>query len=125
MTLYSKEINQRFFNPEHVDLAEEHPEFRVFSHSIGSIEQGTWIRLRVWLNAKNGIEYAKFKVYGDPIVIAACELICEHLIQGGLVEAAHFNLEQIAEVLSVPAQSLDKLIWVKRAYLGVINDCNR
>lgn len=121
MSEYSTEIRERFFHPKHVDTNAQYPEFREVSHSIGSRQQGVQIKLHVWLNAKNTIEYAKFKVYGDPIVIAACDYVCEQLMQNKVA----INIADMAEKLMIPKLQQDKLIWVERAFLGVINDCNR
>ena len=104
---YSAEVRRLFANPRHAgdlgDVAEAYVD-----------EQG--IRIRLFASAKAGkIESLRFRAWGCPHVIAACEAFCETYEGRAIGDLTAFSAHELLRSLSIPVKKTGRILILEDA----------
>lgn len=114
---YSDTVRRLFAAPEHAGDLENAP--------TGYFEdQGLRIRLSAAMESGT-IRALRFRAYGCPHVIAACEVICREFEGKPLAALEAFDSAQIMTDLAVPAEKTGRILVVEdtvRSLVAAIRD---
>ena len=104
---YSRRVRELFASPAHVgDLPD--------GDSGAADDQG--IRLRLSATHDRGrIRELRFRAYGCPHVIAACEFVCRAFEGRPAAHLAEFQAADIMQELSVPVEKTGRILVVEDA----------
>ena len=104
---YSQRVRELFANPAHVgDLQ---------GGDLGEVdEQGIRLRLSA-LHDEGRIRQLRFRAYGCPHVIAACELFCSSFEGRPAAELEGFRAADIMTKLSVPVEKTGRILVLEDA----------
>ena len=104
---YSPEVRELFTNPVHGgDLAD--------AAVVEMIQQGVRLRLSA-IHAGGRIVSLRFRAYGCPHVIAACELFCQAFEGRPVTALKDFQATDIMGDLSVPVEKTGRILVLEDA----------
>jgi len=113
MIEYSQSVLQHFSYPSNVGELENSPETVVVTAEVGTVADGTVIRLFIAVR-QQVIMQAKFKAYGCVATIACCSLLTE-LIMGKSLKQLNFAVsETLMQKLLLPPEKQHCAIVAER-----------
>lgn len=98
MARYSEAVLSYFFDAKHVGIIE--PAADVFSVQVGQVKNGEVIEFYFKLHDQT-IIMTRFKAYGSPATIAACEFVCRFLEHKTLQQARTLTANEIIDALQL------------------------
>ena len=110
---YSALVAQKFANPAHAgDLAGRHE--HVVSGRAGQREHGTQVIFQLGID-DDTISEARFRVFGCPHTVAACELVAQRLTGQGFGDLIAPEPDELAQMLDLPEEKMGRLFIVQDA----------
>lgn len=104
---YSALVREYFAGPEYCGDLEA-------ASVVGVEDQG--VRLRLSARCRDGrIEALRFRAWGCPHVIAACEALCRHYEGRSAEELGQFGVAEIMSTLSVPVEKTGRILVLQDA----------
>jgi nitrogen fixation protein NifU and related proteins len=110
---YHPKLLQHFFNPKNVGYFDSH-EDGIRMGIAGSYENGALIHFQIKLK-DNCIEAAKFKAYGNGVVIGACSFVAEWVEGKTIAEASQLQAAKLVEELHIPQIKIHCALLVEDA----------
>lgn len=101
---YNQCVETHFFSPR--NLGEKTKCSASVVSSVGSKELGDAVRVVMACNREDAILDFKYKVFGNPYLIAAMSYWSEKLIGASLADASTFSHHELVEVLEIPKTKL-------------------
>jgi NifU-like protein involved in Fe-S cluster formation len=92
--------------------------------AAGSRAQGTWVQFDLRLTA-GIIRAARFRAFGCPHVIAACDLTCEAASGRNLEPRLPQSPQTLRERLAAPVEKLGRLLLIEDAWLAAVRAAPR
>ena len=114
---YCTEVRDLFFTPAHageIDPAAG----RVVRGEAEALDRTAWVVFAALCRDGQVIE-ARFRAWGCPHLLAACELTAAQLEGRSVAELARFSLADLAGRLQVPAEKLGRLLVIEDALLAL------
>lgn len=114
---YCTEVLQLFFTPNHV--GEPDPTVGdVLRGEAEALDRMAWVVLGA--ACRDGlVTQARFRAWGCPHLLAACELTAGQLEGRRVEELARFSLPELADRLRVPAEKYGRLLVLEDALLAL------
>lgn len=110
---YSQRVRTRFSSPAHAGRLPAGPGERLRGEAE-ALERRAWVCFEV--RVQDGrITDGRFRAWGCPHVIAACDLALERLLGRPLAAAADLAARVLADELEAPAGKLGRLLVVEDA----------
>lgn len=110
---YSRCVRSRFSRPARAGVLPDGPGERLWGEAE-ALERRAWVRFEV--RVQDGqIADGRFRAWGCPYVVAACDLALERLQGRPLSVAAGLNARMLAVELEAPAAKLGCLLVVEDA----------
>ncbi len=106
---YNAEVRRRFSTPTYSGDAE------ISSRRSG---QGVDIELSATLTGER-VGQMRFRAYGCPHTIAACDLACEQLEGQPLSMLASYSTDSLMRTLSVPVEKTGRILVLEDALRGL------
>lgn len=117
--MYSKEILERFKNPENVGGLRG----ANGTGKAGDIECGEIVKIYILVNDEGVIKTARFKTYGGVIAIAGSDVACDLLTNSTLQDAIQITAQEINEKLEdVPENKLFVAGIIEDAIKNAVED---
>lgn len=110
---YSDCVLDHFFNPRNVGSFEPQ-EKNIGSAIIGAKENGAVVHLQVKVKDRR-IVNAKFKAYGNCLIIAACSFVTDWLHHKTIDEANNLDTDFLVEALNIPPLKIHCALLVEDA----------
>ncbi len=110
---YSPAVRARFSSPAWAGTLPDGPGERRCG-AAEALERRAWVQVEVRV-ADGRIADARFRAWGCPHVIAACDLALERLLGQPLAAAADLDVRALADELGAPAGKLGRLLIVQDA----------
>ena len=110
---YSDRVRELFTRPPHAGSLPPGPG-RVIAVEAVAPERGAWLEVMARVEAGTVVE-ARFRAWGCPHFIAACELAVARLEGRPPGEAVQFEPAALARELGVPAGKLGRLLVIEDA----------
>jgi NifU-like protein involved in Fe-S cluster formation len=108
---YPDRVRELFLRPAHAGSLSAGPG-HVVAAAAAAPERGAWLEVVARVEADRVVE-ARFRAWGCPHFIAACELAVARLEGRPLAEAAGLEPAALARELGVPAEKLGRLLVVE------------
>ncbi len=110
---YCTEVLRLFAHPAHAgDL--EATDGGVFRGEAAALDRTAWVALSALGRDGRAIQ-VRWRAWGCPHLLAACELTASQLEGRPLEALAGFSLTELAERLEVPAEKLGRLLVIEDA----------
>lgn len=94
---------------------------RSFRGTAGSRSAGTWVQFDLRLGPDSTmIAEARFRTFGCPHVIAACDLTCEQAVGLSAAPQLPESLVSLRERLALPTEKLGRLLVIEDAWLATV-----
>lgn len=99
---YSKKMHEKIMNPLYAGEIQEagNSQTRVVSGQEGSIQKGSVVRFFLLVNEVDGIIIdARYQMFGEPLLVALCEVLCELVIKKNYQQAARIGSDLLDKKL--------------------------
>ncbi len=117
---YSEAVLNHFFNPKNVGIFDSQ-EKKVGRGIIGNISNGALIHFQIKVNGGR-IMAARFKAYGNCLIIAACSYATMWLENKTLSESKQLKSACLIEALLIPELKIHSALLVEDAVKAAILD---
>lgn len=110
---YCAQVLRYFAHPTHAGDLEALPG-QVLRGEAAALDRSAWVALSA-LHRDGRVVQARWRAWGCPHLLAACELTAERLEGRPLEVLARFDLTGLADPLQVPAEKLGRLLVIEDA----------
>ena len=92
---------------------------RIVSAGVGSAAGGAEIELSAMI-AGNQVVELKFRAFGCPHLLAACEYCCRQISGGPLASVSRIENQELMETLAVPVEKSGSIILLEDALASLV-----
>lgn len=110
---YSTQAQSRFASPQRAGVLPAGPGERRRGEAE-ALERRAWVQFEVLVQGGQIVD-GRFRAWGCPHVIAACDLALERLLGRPLAAAAALPAQALADALGAPPHKLGRLLVVQDA----------
>lgn len=110
---YSQAVVDRFAAPRHAGSLPVAPGERLQGEAA-ALQRRAWVSFELRLRDGQVVD-GRFRAWGCPHVIAACDLAVERLLDGPLAAAASLQARSLAAALGAPPGKLGRLLVIEDA----------
>ena len=110
---YSDRVRRLFADPPHAGALPPGPGRTLLAGAM-ALERGAWLEVAVRV-VEGVVADARFRAWGCPHFIAACELAVAGLPGRPLIEAGQVQATALSRELAVPAGKLGRLLVIEDA----------
>jgi nitrogen fixation protein NifU and related proteins len=121
---YSEAVRERCRDPRRAGAWPD-GEHGVGTGSAGSLDEGTWTRLQVHVNADGRIDDARFKVFGCSAAIASASFVADRIVGTSPGEARTLAPADVADALELPDDKRAMAVLATDAARGAVEDWER
>ena len=118
---YSEAVRERCREPRRAGAWAD-DDSRVGTGSAGSLDEGTWTRLQVRVDADGRIDDTRFKVFGCSAAIASASFVADALVGASLAQARALAPGHVAEALDLPDDRRAMAVMATEAARRAVDD---
>ncbi len=101
MIEYNALVKEHFFNPQNVNVDNEVGEGDI-EVSVGEVHYGGLIKLTLNIDASGVIQTCRYKVYGNPYLVAGLSLWSTRLQGQSIDKAKAYSHQELIDLLEIP-----------------------
>ena len=121
---YSEAVRERCREPRRAGAWPE-DDHGVGTGSAGSLDEGTWTRLQVHVDADGRIDDTRFKVFGCSAAIASASFVADRLVGASLDDARTLAPADVVVALQLPGDKHAAASLATEAARGAVEDWAR